>query len=598
MLKRLSLFIAMALLSCASFGQSAPGFTYGQVPTPGQWNSYFAGKLNYNPAGLPINLGGTGATTAAQAQTNLGLTPGGNIQPYSSILSQIAAGTWTGATSITTLGTITAGVWQGTLIGSNYGGAGAVMGALRGNGSGVVTQAACSDLSNASTACSTPIGSASGNIPALGAGGILASSTMPAFTGDVTSTAGSTATAVHAIGGHAVSLSGSTYSFTGTLTNNTAVTFPPSGTLVGSNDTGTVTSTMMAPTGVGAGTCTSCVLAYDAAGRITLASNGSTGASTLKRSTHTSAYTAIGTDSSSVLYATGTWALTLTSPTTLGNGWWVIVQNAGTGNITLSPASGTVDGLSSYVMYPGEVRIVNTDGTNFYSVVLNPFSLKLLSTTTITIPPGYQAFTGILWGGGGGGYSGASNSVYGGGGGAAVPYNFPSIGTPGAAVTCTVAGSSAPGTAGNSSTLGSLLTSYGGAASTFIAGSPSGGGGGGSLSVGIGTTGGAPGASTSGSDGPGLGGGGVGANSAWGGAGGGTQNAAAGKSVYGGGGGGGSNGSTAYAGGTSVFGGAGGAGSNSGAAGAGAQPGGGGGGTYNGTGGSGAAGECNINGVI
>lgn len=577
MLKRLSLFITTALLSCAAFGQSAPGFTFGQTPTPGQWNSYFASKMDYNVNGLPISLGGTGATTVAQAQANLGLSPGGNLQPYSPILSQIAAGTWAGATSITTLGAITAGVWQGTPIGSNYGGAGAVMGALRGNGSGVVTQAACSDLSNATTACSTPIGAASGNLVTLTTGGVFSSSVMPALTGDVTKSVGSSATTVAAIDGH-------------------TVTVATSGTLVSTGDTGTVTSTMMMPTGVGAGSCTSCALTFDIAGRVLSASNTSS-TSTLKRSTHTTAYTAAPIDQGSVLYGTGTWTLTLATPATLGNGWWAIVQSAGTGNITITPASGTIDGLSTYVMYPGEVRIINTDGTNFFSVVLNPFSLKLLSTTTITIPPGYQAFSGILWGGGGGGSSGtgAYPNMAGGGGGAAVPFNFASLGTAGATITCTVAGTAAAGTSGNSSTLGSLLTAYGGA----YGGPGSGGGGGGALSPGSQNTGGAPGLSALGTDGQGMGGAGASGNSAWGGAGSSQSANPAGKSVYGGGGGGGSSGSgSTSAGGTSVFGGAGGAGASSGAAGAGMQPGGGGGGSYNGTGGTGAAGECSINGVI
>jgi hypothetical protein len=39
--------LGLALFSAACFAQSSPGFSYGQVPTPGQWNSYFSGKMNY-----------------------------------------------------------------------------------------------------------------------------------------------------------------------------------------------------------------------------------------------------------------------------------------------------------------------------------------------------------------------------------------------------------------------------------------------------------------------------------------------------------------------------------------------------------------------
>lgn len=44
----------------------------------------------------------------------------GGYQPYDADLAAIAAGTWTGANSITTLGTITSGVWNGTAIGDTY----------------------------------------------------------------------------------------------------------------------------------------------------------------------------------------------------------------------------------------------------------------------------------------------------------------------------------------------------------------------------------------------------------------------------------------------------------------------------------------------
>lgn len=47
------------------------------------------------------------------------------------------------------------------------GGAGTISGALKGNGSGVVSQAACADLSNGATGCSTATGTSGGNIPLL-----------------------------------------------------------------------------------------------------------------------------------------------------------------------------------------------------------------------------------------------------------------------------------------------------------------------------------------------------------------------------------------------------------------------------------------------
>lgn len=69
--------------------------------------------------------GGTGASTAGDARTNLGVAIGSDVQAYSSILDDVAAGTYTGDDSITTLGTIATGTWNGTTIAIANGGTGA-----------------------------------------------------------------------------------------------------------------------------------------------------------------------------------------------------------------------------------------------------------------------------------------------------------------------------------------------------------------------------------------------------------------------------------------------------------------------------------------
>lgn len=78
-MKYIARYILAQILACAlaiapihAFAQqSNPGFTYGQVPTAAQWNSYFSAKLDYNANGLAILLGGTGATDGAAALTNM-----------------------------------------------------------------------------------------------------------------------------------------------------------------------------------------------------------------------------------------------------------------------------------------------------------------------------------------------------------------------------------------------------------------------------------------------------------------------------------------------------------------------------------------------
>jgi len=62
---------------------------------------------------------------ASAQRTTLGLAIGSNVQAYSATLAAVAGGTYTGAASITTLGTIATGVWNGTTIAVANGGTGA-----------------------------------------------------------------------------------------------------------------------------------------------------------------------------------------------------------------------------------------------------------------------------------------------------------------------------------------------------------------------------------------------------------------------------------------------------------------------------------------
>lgn len=320
-----------------------------------------------------------------------------------------------------------------------------------------------------------------------------------------------------------------------------------------------------------------------------------------------------------IAITSGTFTQTFAAAATLGNGWFVYLQNAGTGQITLDPnGSETIDGLTSYIMYPNELRIVTCNGTSFTTVILDPFVATFDSTATFTTPPGYAAFTGYLWGAGGsGGLAGASSRGGGGGGGACVPFYLSSTAM-GASQTITIgAGGASRATAnaglvGGNSSIGSLVTSYGGGGGGIGAPGGNGGGGGGALSAGQGGSntdnyGGNPNSytGTAGNlalvNNNGYGGGSsrdatLTGSSAFGGGAGGTSGLQSGSSVYGGSGGAGTdNGGTSYTAGVSVFGGAG--GNTVGAAGA--VPGGGGASGYGGTAsGAGGNGRCIIRGVL
>jgi hypothetical protein len=280
----------------------------------------------------------------------------------------------------------------------------------------------------------------------------------------------------------------------------------------------------------------------------------------VSRSAKTANYTLVAGDKGNLVVATsGTFTFSFTAAATLADGWFCYIQNAGTGNITLDPnGSETIDSLTSYIMYPGEVRLVQCTGTAFNSVVLSGFTLTYTSgANTFTKPPGYQAFDVLLYGAGGGGGSGRKGGQLdgqggtGGGGGAFISFKFTvdrigatetvtvgAGGTAGASRTTTTNGLA--GGTGGTTTFGSLLTAFGGA----------GGAGGANASAG---TGGRGGGILTQSGGP------VGFNGADG-----SSGAAGGNSAFGGGAGGGAGtggvNTSGLAGGNSIFGGGGGGG--------------------------------------
>lgn len=59
---------------------------------------------------------------------------------------------------------------------------------------------------------------------------------------------------------------------------------------------------------------------------------------------------------------------TLPTPASLGNDWFVHLRNNGTGNWTITPAAGTIDGDATLEIAPENSLTLYTDGTNFYSL--------------------------------------------------------------------------------------------------------------------------------------------------------------------------------------------------------------------------------------
>ena len=340
------------------------------------------------------------------------------------------------------------------------------------------------------------------------------------------------------------------------------------------------------------------------------------GTPSLARSARTS-NTILGTADKGTLIdiTSGTFSQTFDAAATLGDGWWCYLRNSGTGDITLDPDSTElIDGLSSYVMYPGEVRLVQCDVVALRTIVISSFYKVFAASGTFVKPPGYAAFGGLMWSAGGSGGKGASCG--GGGGGACLPLHLlasalggtetVTIGSGGAAQ----ASADTNGSAGGNSTFASR-TVYGG---SFGHGEGSQRGGTGGRWYAAPATDGSsleyPGLSPgnyffafggAGGAGYAVSGYGISKSAEYGGGGGGqgtTPASGGGSSAFGGGGGGGGVAAAVSAGG-SKFGGAGGAGSAAGVGADGTAPGGGGGGTGSGTNsGAGARGELRIWGLI
>ena len=191
----------------------------------------------------------------------------------------------------------------------------------------------------------------------------------------------------------------------------------------------------------------------------------------------------------------GTFTQTFTAAATLTSGWWVRIRNSGTGDITLDPnASETIDGLSSFIMYPGEVRDIQCNGTAFFSIVLEGAIRTFTSSGSVTWPPGYVAVEVDAIGGGGGGGSGGGGTSQlgtGGGGGDGGDRTFGVIAspTPGTTTTVTIgaggsggAGVSWPavsnnGVNGGTTSLGTLIEAAGGSNGAGGSGAGAGGGG-------------------------------------------------------------------------------------------------------------------------
>jgi hypothetical protein len=88
--------------------------------------------------------------------------------------------------------------------------------------------------------------------------------------------------------------------------------------------------------------------------------------------TFSSNYTAVSSDrASTYVWTAGAGTLTLTSVSTLGDDWFVLVRNGGTGTLAIAPSGGNlINGAASIDLQPTDSCIVACSGTAFFTVGL------------------------------------------------------------------------------------------------------------------------------------------------------------------------------------------------------------------------------------
>jgi len=72
-------------------------------------------------------------------------------------------------------------------------------------------------------------------------------------------------------------------------------------------------------------------------------------------------------DKGKAIIGTSTFSQTFDTGANLKDGWFIFYKNAGSGNITLTPGSGTIDGAATLVLLPGQSVSIWCNGTNLFT---------------------------------------------------------------------------------------------------------------------------------------------------------------------------------------------------------------------------------------
>jgi hypothetical protein len=85
-------------------------------------------------------------------------------------------------------------------------------------------------------------------------------------------------------------------------------------------------------------------------------------------------------------YTSGTFSQTFDPAATLGNGWWCVMNNSGSGTVTLDPnASELVNGSATYSLAPGNRVLIECDGSSLHVVAFGSAVSSAVQTASATL---------------------------------------------------------------------------------------------------------------------------------------------------------------------------------------------------------------------
>lgn len=105
----------------------------------------------------------------------------------------------------------------------------------------------------------------------------------------------------------------------------------------------------------------------------------------------TAAYTAVANDRGINFTCTNTFTFSLTAATTLGNGWWCMISNTGTGVITIDPnGAELINGASNFALYKNQWIVIGSNGSSieifaYGNKTLHKWGTSVASATTLDL---------------------------------------------------------------------------------------------------------------------------------------------------------------------------------------------------------------------